>query len=88
MPAPPLHTNGGLTINSNGTSIFVCALLAFNGVPDESLTSLFRQNPFPQLPRRIVPHVHAVPARKLCHPVSFFILVKAGYEALHAVVSE
>src|SRR5690606_34571080 len=63
-----------------GSAVF--ALPTAQHLVDSGGAPLFRQDPRPIRPRRIVTHVLEMAALQFGHPVSFFVLVKPGYAFL------
>jgi hypothetical protein len=49
-----------------------------------ALTTVWGHHPFPDLPRRIVAHVHGVTALEVRHPVRLVVLMESKDSALHA----
>ena len=49
----------------------------------ELAAAFFGQHPWPERPRRIVPHMTAVSAIQLGHPIAVFILMKTDDDAFH-----
>ena len=50
----------------------------------ESAPAFFCQDPFPDHPRRLVPHVPAMSAFQVRNPIGVFILVKTDHDSLHS----
>jgi hypothetical protein len=62
---------------------FLVALLAFQRRTEAALTALRRGHPRPCHPGRVVPHMLAMPAIELGHPLAFLVLMEADDRALH-----
>jgi hypothetical protein len=52
-------------------------------VANESAPALFRQDPGPEHPRWLVPHVPAMSAFQVRNPIGVFILMKTDDGSLH-----
>src|SRR5215470_5059229 len=63
---------------------FVVAFLAFQDHTEAALASLRCRDPRTCHPRRIVPHMLAVPAIEVSHPMTFLILMEADDLTFHA----
>jgi hypothetical protein len=57
--------------------------LAFHQAPDPCVSSLFRDDPLPYRPWRIVPDMLTVAALQACSPMHLFILIKTDNAPLH-----
>jgi hypothetical protein len=62
---------------------FLVALFAFQYRADPAFAALGGEHPRTRNPRRIVPYVLAVPAFKVCHPMTLHVLMEVDDFPLH-----
>jgi hypothetical protein len=63
--------------------VLLVTSLALHPTADSRVSSLFRGDPLPYRPWRIVPYVLTVAALKACGPMHLFILIKTDNAPLH-----
>ena len=64
------------------------AFLAIQRLPEKSCAAAFRHHPRPAKKWRLMPHMLAVPARKIGDPVPMFVLVKADDGLMHETIAK